>query len=69
MERTRIKSSHLVSVGYDSTTRTLEVEFKNGAVYQYAGVSPQKFSAFASAESHGEYLSKKIKPLHKVTKI
>jgi hypothetical protein len=69
MERTRVKSGHLLSVGYDTATRTLEIEFKNGAVYQYENVSPQKFHAFANADSLGEYLAKKIKPVHKVTKI
>lgn len=69
MERTKVKSSHILSVGYDSTSRTLEVEFHNGSVYRYSNVSPQKFSAFANSDSLGEYLAKRIKPDHKARKV
>ena len=37
MERKRVNSSKLRSVGYDEKTRTLEVEMSNGQVFQYGG--------------------------------
>ena len=39
MERKNVSSSNLKSVGYDSTTQTLEIEFLNGGLYQYSSVS------------------------------
>ena len=41
MERRRVSSSKIRSVGYDDRTRTLEVEHTDGSVYQYTGVSPE----------------------------
>ena len=43
MQRTTVSSSNLASVGYDATTETLEIEFQNGAVYQYFSVSVQVY--------------------------
>ncbi len=36
--RDPVVSSNLASAGYDAETRTLEVEFSNGAVYRYGDV-------------------------------
>ena len=38
MQRQPVESSSLASVGYEERTRTLEVEFHNGGVYQYLEV-------------------------------
>lgn len=38
MERTRVQSDTLRSVGYDSRTATLEVQFRDGGVFQYFSV-------------------------------
>ena len=40
MIRQPVTSSNLRTVGYDPITRTLEIEFQDGAVYQYDGVPP-----------------------------
>jgi hypothetical protein len=61
MERTPVFSSNLVSVGYEEETQTLEIEFKNGSVYQYAGVSLDEFSSFMNADSKGAYFNARIK--------
>jgi len=61
MERTPVFSSNLVSVGYDGQTQTLEIEFKNGAVYQYSGVPLDEFNAFMNADSKGTYFHARIK--------
>ena len=37
MERQEVDSSNIDAVGYDETTQTLEIEFRNG-VYQYEDV-------------------------------
>jgi hypothetical protein len=38
MDRVSVTSSDLVSVGYDITTNTLEIEFKENRIYQYYNV-------------------------------
>lgn len=39
MERKKVSSSKIRSVGYDERAQTLEVEFNNGSVMQYSRVS------------------------------
>lgn len=38
MNRKSVTSSNIASIGYDETSETLEIEFKNGGVYQYFDV-------------------------------
>ena len=61
MQRTTVSSSNLASVGYDATTETLEIEFQNGAVYQYFSVPVQVYHGLMQAESHGSYFNEHIK--------
>lgn len=61
MQRTKVKSSNIVSIGYDAAARTLEVEFDGGSVYQYYGVPPQVHAALMAASSHGSYLASHVK--------
>ena len=41
MNRISMRSSNIVSVGYDSESETLEIEFSNG-VYQYSPLTPHE---------------------------
>jgi hypothetical protein len=59
--RVPVRSSNLVSVGYDWTDCTLEVEFRVG-IYQYFDVTPVVHQQLMSAASHGRYLARIIKP-------
>ena len=54
MERVSVSSSNLSSVGYDKSTETLEIEFRNGAVYQYMGVPQETFQGLMSSKSVGK---------------
>lgn len=66
MIRQPVSSSRIRSVGW--TGSTLEVEFKDGAVYQYAGVTNSEYSAFMNSSSLGSALSDldKKHPYHRV---
>jgi len=57
MERYRVDSSNVASIGYDQTTTTLEVEFNNGSIYQYFDVPEAIFQDFINAPSKGKYLA------------
>jgi hypothetical protein len=69
MERQRVQSSNVHSVGYDAEKRRLEVEFMAGGVYEYFDVPPETHAALLAAPSIGRYLSLEIKPRHTVRKI
>jgi len=60
MERTPVKSSNVDSVGYDEGTKMLEIQFKSGAIYQYAGVEPQTHADLMGAESVGKFVNQNI---------
>jgi hypothetical protein len=66
MHRQYVSSSRISSVGWDSNV--LEVEFKDGAVYQYHGVSDSEYRAFMNSGSLGSALSRldKVHPYNRV---
>ena len=55
MRRQAVDSSRIDSVGWKNNV--LEVEFKNGAVYQYYDVSESEYRAFMSSSSLGHQIS------------
>jgi len=61
MHRQPVISSNLASVGYDSKSKTLEVEFLNGSVYQYSNVPSVLYNGLISASSKGQYFDRMIK--------
>lgn len=61
MERTQVQSSNVNSIGYDEESKTLEVEFHGGGVYQYSDVPKEVYEDFMNAPSHGKFLHKVIK--------
>lgn len=61
MQRTRVSSSNIHSIGYDSSISRLEIEFLNGSIYQYFYVPERLYIQLMNANSHGEYLDSFIK--------
>jgi hypothetical protein len=61
VKRTPVKSTNIAAIGYDSASRTLEVEFKSGGVYEYKSVTPATALAFKRAKSKGNYFASVIK--------
>jgi hypothetical protein len=60
MERKRVNSSKLRSVGYDEKSMTLEVEMSNGQVYQYVKVYPEVYRRFMAAPNPTTFFDDKI---------
>lgn len=60
MERKRVNSSKIRSVGYDEKAQTLEVEFSNGQVWQYSKVYPEVFRRFMAAPNATAFYEDKI---------
>lgn len=69
VKRERLDSSSLASAGYDPAAHVLEVEFRNGGVYQYLEVDDDEYEEFRSAPSKGRYLNTEIKPDHPARKL
>lgn len=60
MERKRVNSSRIRSVGYDERSQVLEVELSNGDVTQYTRVSPEIHRRFMAAPNPTSYFDDKI---------
>ncbi|HVY05007.1 MAG TPA: KTSC domain-containing protein [Burkholderiales bacterium] len=60
MERKKVSSSAIRSVGFDERNRILEVEFSDGRVTQYSGVSAEVHRRLMSAPSIVSYFRDQI---------
>jgi hypothetical protein len=60
MERKRVNSSTIRSVGYDESSQLLEVEFSNGSVIQYSRVSREVFRRMQAAPSIASFFQDNI---------
>ncbi|MDE1480192.1 KTSC domain-containing protein [Xenorhabdus bovienii] len=69
MNRVPVSSSNLLSVGYDSTTLTLEIGFHDGGVYQYYGVPSHIHQGLMSASSKGRYFHQYIRDVYAFERI
>jgi hypothetical protein len=56
-----VESSALAKVAYDSQRATLQVEFRDGAVYQYFGVPLHTYQELLQADSKGDYFNRHIR--------
>ncbi|MEM7536424.1 MAG: KTSC domain-containing protein [Chloroflexota bacterium] len=57
MKREPVSSSNLKSIGFEPQDRVLEVEFQNGAIYQYFGVPFFVYTSLLSTASPGTYFN------------
>ena len=69
MQRQSVRSSHIKSIGYSPSQQMLEVEFKDGKVYQYYDVPKKEYIAMMEAWSKGRHLDKHIKPKYRYAKV
>lgn len=61
MQRTRVRSSALTSIGYSPEDEILEIEFHSGRVYQYLGVPTPEYENLIAADSLGRWFNKHIR--------
>lgn len=61
MNRVPVVSSNVAEIGYDVVTNSLEVLFRNGAVYQYFNVPYAVYEGLLSASSVGRYFDVNVK--------
>jgi len=65
----KIESSNLVETEYDTSTKKLVVEFKNGTKYEYEDVPHQLYTSFRSSESQGKFFTSEISKKFKYKKL
>lgn len=56
-----VDSSMANALGYDAENHVLQVEFNNGAVYQYTGVESEIWEELQETDSIGKYFNHEIK--------
>lgn len=62
-------SSSIAGFGYEETSQTLTVEFKNGGKYNYFSVPENVFQELQNADSAGTFVAKNIKPFYRYEKV
>lgn len=69
MDRKPVKSSQIKSIGFDSETSTLEVEFasESNPIWHYQPITPEGFNEMMKAESVGKYFHAHVKTNQLVT--
>jgi len=60
MERKKVSSGSIRSVGYDERSRVLELEFSDGRITQYSGVSAELHRRLMSSPSMVSYFRDNI---------
>lgn len=60
-----VDSSAVERVEHDRETETLDIWYKDGDRYTYAGVPRDKYDALLAAPSIGAYVNTEIKPFHR----
>lgn len=61
MQREPVDSTVIASVGYDFDSRTLEVEFTSGKVYQFFDVPVSLAQALRAADSLGTFFNTHVR--------
>lgn len=69
MNRMPVTSSNVASIGYDPSSLTLEVEFKDGYIYQYFDVPETVYQEFMRANSKGQFLHANIRNSYRYTRL
>ncbi len=69
MKRYPVSSTSLKSVGYDPETRTLEIEFQSGEVYQYSEVLLDEYTGLMHSDSLGQYFISHIRDRYQYVRV
>lgn len=69
MNRIAVRSRDIAIIGYDPETKTLEIAFRIGGVYHYAGVPEKTYQGLMTASSQGKYFDREIKNCYRYSKV
>lgn len=63
-EMHHVSSSNISAVGYDAENQGVYVQFLDGSVYVYKGVTEYEFENLRTASSVGSYLNRNYKNVY-----
>lgn len=63
------QSKAIARLRYDTSSNTLVVEFRNGTVYRYFGVSRDDYTKLATSASPGARFNAVIQPYHEYERV
>lgn len=69
MKRESVDSSMISSIGYDPSTKILEIEFNSGAVWHYFNFPKSLWKDFKNADSYGRFFLDYIKDEYQEAKV
>jgi hypothetical protein len=69
VNRIRVTSTSIISIGYDPDTKTLELEFVNGNTYQYFDLPRSIYEALLAADSKGAFVNTQVKDHYRYRQI
>lgn len=61
MKMVNAESTLIAAYGYDAEKQEMDIDFHNGGVYRYFGVTQEAFTAFVQAPSKGKHFLRFIK--------
>ena len=64
-----VSSSRIDSVGYDEHLKLLQIQFVNGAMYEYYDVPKDIYIGLITASSAGEYFHEYVRNVYRFSKI
>lgn len=69
MDREFVQSSNVLAIGYAPEESILEVEFSNGAVYQYYNVPQYLHDDLMQSHSKGQFINTYIKNAYSFSRV
>lgn len=69
MIRKKVKSSNIVSIGYDEVKKILEVQFIGSGIYQYYNVSREVYKQALEVPSIGKFIWNNIRGRYRFSKL
>lgn len=67
--RVRVKSSNIHSIGYDTALKILQIEFRDGSIYEYYQVTEELFNELMEAGSKGKFANHYIFKNHPYVRV
>ena len=64
MERKDVESSTISTIGYDKSESTLEIEYKNGMIYQHFDVPRKTYKKLMKSSCVDHFLNTSIKNVY-----
>jgi hypothetical protein len=61
IKRMPVESTALAAIGYSKKLRSLEIEFRNGAIYRYLEVEPEVYESLLNARSKARFYDHNIR--------